>query len=165
MPVAPVEKAVWSDTFCGWGAPDNRRMPAHVLLQRAEVQTLPGSGSTVVRWSLVNAGDRDALVTAWCAWCATADPATVRADEPPRAPAGSVFSQGALRLRRGERFTRTDPAAAFAGREDTGDAGVPCFVVSVEYTDDTRAARRMHAVQVLRPAEPPQHCHFASLTP
>jgi hypothetical protein len=140
-------------------------MPAHILLERAELRPGRHGDAFAVHWSLVNAGDQVARVSGWCVWCAAADPATLRADRPPRAGAGSVFSEGAVRLQPGQRLERTDASGAL-GWCEPAPAAPPCFTASVEYTDDTGAARRMHAVlPLLAEGGTPQHCHFASLRP
>ena len=139
-------------------------MPAHMLIERAEVRPAQAGEPFAVHWSLVNAGDQVALVSGWCVWCAAVDPATVRADRLPHAGPRSVFSEGGVRLQPGQRLERTDASGALGWCEPAPAAQLPCFVASVEYTDETGAARHMHAVRPLAPeGGAPQHCHFASL--
>lgn len=140
-------------------------MPAHIVLERAEVRyPLEGEPFTV-RWAMVNTGDSQALVTAWCVYVVTCDVAEARADTPPPAPGRVSFSEGRLRLPPGEVFQRQDPGGAMVWCECPEPGGALYFVASVEYTDDSRAFRRTHCVQALRPGDPHVHqCHFASLS-
>jgi hypothetical protein len=140
-------------------------MPAHILLERAHVRFPVEGEPFAVRWSMVNAGDGDALVTAWCVYVVASDIAEARADTLPHAPGRVSFSEGRLRLLPGEVFQRQDTGGAVAWRECPEPGRALYFVASVEYTDDTRASRRTHYVQALRPGDPHVHqCHFASLS-
>ena len=140
-------------------------MPAHIVLERAQVLWPQEGEPFTFRWSLVNAGDSQALVTAWCVYVAVCGEADARADMPPLAPGRVSFSEGALRLQPGESLVRVDPSAAVAWQELPAAGQALYFVASAEYTDDTHASRRVQYVQALRPGDPlAQHYHFASLS-